>query len=145
MTMRSACWSRRWRIRPYADSTLIFVVEDDAQDGPDHVDAHRSTAFVIGPYVKQGAVVPQRYTTVNMLRTIEDILGITPMSINDAHQRPMTAVFDLKQKDWSYTAVPSALLAETKLPLATPAAHARPRRDHAASRCGVVGGAHQGL
>ena len=106
---------------PYADSTLIFVIEDDAQDGPDHVDAHRSTAFVIGPYVKQGKVVPQRYSTVNMLRTIEDVLGITPMSINDAYQRPMTAVFDLAQKDWSYTAVPSALLAETKLPLPPPA------------------------
>ena len=100
---------------------MIFVVEDDAQDGPDHVDAHRSTAFVIGPYVKQGAVIPQRYTTVNMLRTIEDILGITPMSINDAHQRPMRAVFDLGQKDWSYTAVPSALLAQTQLPLPPPA------------------------
>ncbi len=106
---------------PYADSTLIFILEDDAQDGPDHVDAHRSTAFVVGPYVKQGAVVPQRYTTVNMLRTIEDILGITPMSINDAHQRPMSAVFDLNQKSWTYTAVPSALLAQTKLPLPAPA------------------------
>ena len=109
---------------PYADSTLIFVVEDDAQDGPDHVDAHRSTAFVIGPYVKQGKIVPQRYTTVNLLRTIEDVLGITPMSINDAYQRPMTAVFDLAQKSWSFTAVPSALLAETKLPLPAPAAAA---------------------
>jgi YVTN family beta-propeller protein len=106
---------------PYADSTLIFIVEDDAQDGPDHVDAHRSIAFVVGPYVKQNAVVSARYTTVNMLRTIEDILGITLMSINDAHQRPMTAVFDLKQKDWSYAAAPSALLADTKLPLTTPA------------------------
>ncbi len=112
---------------PYADSTLIFIVEDDAQDGPDHVDAHRSTAYVIGPYVKQGRVVPQRYTTVNMLRTIEDLLGIKPMSINDAHQRPMSAVFDLKQKNWSYTAVPSALLAETRLPLPGPV-----KADHAA-------------
>lgn len=107
---------------PYAGSTLIFVIEDDAQDGPDHVDAHRSIAFVAGPYVKHGAVVPQRYTTVNMLRTIEDILGIEPMSINDAYQRPMSAVFDLKQKNWSFTAVPSALLRETKLPLPEAAA-----------------------
>ena len=110
------------------NSTLIFIVEDDAQDGPDHVDAHRSTAFVVGPYVKQGRVVPQRYTTVNMLRTIEDILGITPMSINDAHQRPMTAVFDLNQKSWNYTAVPSALLAQTRLPLPGPR-QTRSRRD----------------
>src|SRR5262249_40953997 len=49
----------------FADSTLVFVVEDDAQDGPDHVDAHRSIAFIAGPYVKQGAVVSDHYTTVN--------------------------------------------------------------------------------
>jgi DNA-binding beta-propeller fold protein YncE len=102
---------------PYRDSTLVFVIEDDAQDGPDHVDAHRSIAFVAGPYVKQGAVVSSRYTTVNMLRTIEDILGIEPLSLNDAYQRPMTDLFDLHQKSWSYTAAPSVTLRETQLPL----------------------------
>jgi YVTN family beta-propeller protein len=102
---------------PYRDSTLIFVIEDDAQDGPDHVDAHRSTAFVAGPYVKQGAVVSARYTTVNMLRTIEDVLGIQPLSLNDAHQRPMTDIFDLEQKSWDYAAMPSAALGQTQLPL----------------------------
>jgi YVTN family beta-propeller protein len=49
---------------PYAGNTLIFVLEDDAQDGPDHVDAHRSTAYIVGPYVKKHAVVSTRYTTV---------------------------------------------------------------------------------
>jgi DNA-binding beta-propeller fold protein YncE len=102
---------------PYRDSTLVFVVEDDAQDGPDHVDAHRSIAFVAGPYVKQGAVVSARYSTVNMLRTIEDVLGIEPMSLNDAYQRPMSEIFDLKVKKWTYRAAPSALLAGTQLPL----------------------------
>jgi DNA-binding beta-propeller fold protein YncE len=101
----------------YRDSTLIFVVEDDAQDGPDHVDAHRSIAFVAGPYVRQGAVVSARYSTVNMLRTIEDVLGIEPLSLNDAYQRPMSEIFDLKAKSWTFTAAPSALLANTKLPL----------------------------
>jgi DNA-binding beta-propeller fold protein YncE len=101
----------------HRDSTLIFVVEDDAQDGPDHVDAHRSIAFVAGPYVKQGAIVSTRYTTVNMLRTIEDILGIEPLSLYDAYQRPMTDVFDPGQKEWNYTATPSAALRETQLPL----------------------------
>jgi len=101
----------------YRDSTLIFVVEDDAQDGPDHVDAHRSIAFVAGPFVKQGAVVSTRYTTVNMLRTIEDVLGIEPLSLYDAYQRPMTDVFDLNQKEWNYSAVPSAALRATQLPL----------------------------
>ncbi len=102
---------------PYRASTLIFVVEDDAQDGPDHVDAHRSIAFVAGPYVKQGAVVSARYSTVNLLRTIEDVLGIEPMSLNDAYQRPMSEIFDLKAKNWTFNAMPSDLLANTKLPL----------------------------
>jgi len=102
---------------PYRDSTLVFVVEDDAQDGPDHVDAHRSIAFVAGPFVKQGAVISARYSTVNMLRTIEDVLGIAPLSVNDAHQPPMSEVFDLKRKSWSFKASPSRVLAGTKLPL----------------------------
>ena len=60
----------------YAHDTVIFVLEDDAQNGPDHVDAHRSIAFVFGAYVKKGAVVSEHYTTVSMLRTIEEILGM---------------------------------------------------------------------
>ena len=115
---------------PYRDSTLIFVVEDDAQDGPDHIDAHRAIAFVAGPFVKQGAVVSARYSTVNMLRTIEDVLGIEPMSLNDAYQRPMSDIFDLKVKKWSYNAVPSALLANTKLPLPKTKLGAIPRLAH---------------
>ena len=98
-----------------ADDTLIFVVEDDAQDGPDHVDAHRSTAYVIGPYVKQGAVVDDRYTTVNMLTTIEDILGLEPLNINDANATPMWTAFDLTKKSWTYTATPSDYLYATTL------------------------------
>jgi YVTN family beta-propeller protein len=102
---------------PYRDSTLIFIVEDDAQDGPDHVDAHRSTAFVVGPYVKQGAIVSTRYSTVNMLRTIEDVLGVEPLSMFDAYQRPMSDVFDLKQKTWTFDATPSVALEQTDLPI----------------------------
>ncbi len=110
----------------YKDNTLIFVLEDDAQDGPDHVNAHRSTAYVIGPYVKQGAVISQRYTTVNMLRTIEDVLGMGHLSINDAFQRPMTDVFDLSQTGWDYNATPSQYLYGTTLPLPTRQADAGP-------------------
>ena len=102
---------------PYRSDTLIFIVEDDAQDGPDHVDAHRSTAYVVGPYVKQHAVVSDYFTTVNLLRTMEDILGIGHLSIFDANERPMTDLFDMSRKDWSFTAVPSCLLTGTKLPL----------------------------
>jgi YVTN family beta-propeller protein len=102
---------------PYASSTLIFIVEDDAQDGPDHVDAHRSIAFVAGPYVRQGVVVSTRYSTINMLRTIEDVLGLKHLSVFDAYQRPMSEVFDLTQTSWTFTATPSALLSGTTLPL----------------------------
>jgi DNA-binding beta-propeller fold protein YncE len=98
---------------PYKNNTLIFVVEDDAQDGPDHVDAHRSTAYVIGPYVKHKAVVNTRYTTVNMVRTIEDILGIDHLNLNDAYAEPMWTVFDPAQKDWSFTAAASPYLRGT--------------------------------
>jgi YVTN family beta-propeller protein len=102
---------------PYASSTLIFVVEDDAQDGPDHVDAHRSVAFVVGPYVKKASVVSTHYTTVSMLRTITDVLGIDHLSVFDANQAPMTDVFDTTQVTWSYSASASTLLKPTALPL----------------------------
>jgi hypothetical protein len=106
---------------PFAKDTLIFVIEDDAQDGPDHVDAHRSIAFVAGPYVKQGQVVSMRYTTVNMLRTIEAVLGLAPMGVNDARAAPMTEVFDLTKADWTYTALVPGVLRTTQLPLPAPA------------------------
>ena len=102
---------------PYASDTLIFVIEDDAQDGADHVDAHRSTAFIIGPYVKHDFVDSKRYNTVNFVRTIEDVLGIPHLNLNDAHAEPMASAFDLRKKDWKFAAVPSASLANTTLPI----------------------------
>ena len=101
----------------YKSNTLIFVLEDDAQSGEDHVDAHRSTAYVVGPYVKHGAVVSVRYTTINLIRTIEDILGLDHLNINTATQRPMSDCFDLHQLDWTFSAKPSACLAATQLPI----------------------------
>ncbi len=103
---------------PYKNNTLIFVIEDDAQDGGDHVDAHRSTAFVVGPYVKKNFVDSTRYNTVNFLATMEQILGIAPLNLNDANAAPMANVFDvMKPANWTYTAVPSAYLARTTLPI----------------------------
>ena len=102
---------------PYKNDTLIFVVEDDAQDGPDHVDAHRSVAYVIGPYVKQHAVVSERYTTVSMVRTIESLFSLTPSSLFSAVAAPMTEVFDLNQSTWNYTPIVSDLLRTSQLPL----------------------------
>ena len=100
------------------DDTLVFMIEDDAQNGADHVDARRAIAFVVGPYVKKGAVVSMRYTTLSLLRTIEDVLGLKPMGLNDGLAAPMTAVFDLKQSpDWNFTAIASPVLRDTKLPI----------------------------
>jgi DNA-binding beta-propeller fold protein YncE len=101
----------------YKDDALIFSIEDDAQDGGDHVDAHRSIAFVVGPYVKQGAVVSKHYTTLSMFRTIEDILGVGHTNLNDFLAVPMTDVFDIKQKTWTFTATPSGLLCGTGVTL----------------------------
>lgn len=79
--------------------SAIFVLEDDAQNGPDHVDAHRSTAFVISPYIKRHLVDHTMYSTTGMLRTIELILGLPPMSQYDAAATPLwdcfTATADL--------------------------------------------------
>jgi len=73
----------------YWATTAIFVLEDDAQNGPDHVDAHRSIAFVASPYTKRGYVDSTMYTTSGMLRTMELILGMPPMSQYDAAATPM--------------------------------------------------------
>ena len=81
---------------PYWDDTAIFVIEDDAQDGADHVDAHRSTALVISKYSPRGAqgfVDHTFYTTVNMIRTMEALLGLPPMNNNDAFAAVMSPLF----------------------------------------------------
>jgi DNA-binding beta-propeller fold protein YncE len=94
--------SRYWK------ESAVFVLEDDAQNGPDHVDAHRSVAFVASPYARRGAVDSSLYTTSGMLRTIELILGLPPMSQYDAAAAPMYGSFQ-------------------KTPVLTPFAH-RPAR-----------------
>ncbi len=101
----------------FKDDTLIFVIEDDAQDGGDHVDAHRSTAFIVGPYVKHGSVDSTRYNTVDMLRTMEDILGIGHLNINDDSAVPMANAFDTEQRSWKFKAIPSDYLKQTTLPI----------------------------
>lgn len=104
---------------PFAKNTLFIVIEDDVQDGPDHVDSHRGTAFVVGPYVKKGAIVSTRFSQVNALRTIEDILGTEHINLNTAFQRPMADVFDISGNgSWNYTAVASTALRGTSLNLA---------------------------
>jgi len=98
----------------YAQNTLIFVIEDDSQDSGDHVDSHRTVAFVAGAYVKQGALVSTPYNTINFVRTIEEVLGLPPMNLNDALARPMADIFNTTPSTWSFTAtVPSGLCAKT--------------------------------
>jgi hypothetical protein len=74
-------------------SSAIFVIEDDSQDGADHVDAHRIPAAVISPYTKAGAVVHHRYDFLSVVRSIELILGMEPIGLNDAVAEPMYDVF----------------------------------------------------
>ena len=73
--------------------TAIFVEEDDSQDGADHVDSHRSPALVISPWARHGAVIPTRYDQYSTLRTMELILGLDPLSLNDAMATPMYDAF----------------------------------------------------
>jgi hypothetical protein len=87
---------------PYWDDTAVLILEDDAQDGPDHVDSHRSTAYVISKYsplpqTHESTTTPfidhTFYTTINMIRTIEALLGVPPMNSNDARAAAMAPLF----------------------------------------------------
>jgi YVTN family beta-propeller protein len=84
----------------YWPESLIFAVEDDAQDGVDHVDGHRTVALAVGPMVRRNAVDSNNYTQLSMLRTIQDILGVAPQTSHLRRSRPMTSIF-AKQPDLS--------------------------------------------
>ena len=101
----------------YKNNTLIFVIEDDAQDGADHVDSHRTIAFVAGAYVKQHTLVHTQYNTLDFLRTIEEVLGLPQMNLNDALAKPMADIFYKTPHKWNFVATPSAYLYGTMLPL----------------------------
>ncbi len=96
--------------------TAIFVVEDDAQNGSDHVDAHRSVALVISPYTRPGHVDHTMYSTASILRSMELILGLKPMSQFDAAARPMVNAFQSKLNPAPYThVIPETDLKATNL------------------------------
>jgi len=89
--------------------TAIFVIEDDSQDGPDHVDSHRSTAYVISPYVKQGYVDNTFYNTDSILKTMGMLLGIPPLTQYDAVAPPILAPFStVPSNNTPFTAVKAA-------------------------------------
>ena len=89
----------------YWEDTAIFITEDDAQNGPDHVDAHRSMTLVASPYTRQGVVDSTFYSTVSILRTIELILGMPPLTQFDARATPMINTFigDNEEPDLDYS------------------------------------------
>jgi YVTN family beta-propeller protein len=93
--------------------TAIFILEDDSQDGVDHVDGHRNPTQVISPYAKRGAVVDNYYSQLNVMRTIEQILGLPPMNQMDMTATPMYDVFTNKPNHQPYT------VRQNQIPLTT--------------------------
>ncbi|HWE00717.1 MAG TPA: alkaline phosphatase family protein, partial [Bryobacteraceae bacterium] len=97
MIVEALSHSRFW------NELAIFVIEDDAQNGPDHVDSHRSPCWVISPWVKRHTVNSTMYNQTSELRTMEIMLGLHPMTTYDAAARPMSAVFDSQSSPEPYT------------------------------------------
>lgn len=123
MVVEGVSKSRFWA------STLICILEDDAQNGQDHVDSHRSPAYIISPYVKRHTVDGNMYNTASMLRTMELILGLRPMTQFDAAARPMTASFQPKADTAPYTAEKPRIPLDTRNTPSAPLAAASNRMD----------------
>jgi hypothetical protein len=90
-------------------NTAIFIIEDDSQNGPDHVDAHRTEALVVSPYTKRGVVDSTLYSTTSMLRTMELILGLQPMTQFDAAASPMYNSFQAQPDAAAYVALAASM------------------------------------
>jgi YVTN family beta-propeller protein len=97
----------------YWSSSAIFILEDDSQDGVDHIDAHRSTAFVVSPYARRRQVNHTYYTQISMVRTIEQILGLPPMTQRDLASDPMLDVFQDSPDLTPYTVIPNQIALDT--------------------------------
>ncbi len=115
--------SRFWK------NTAIFVIEDDAQNGPDHVDAHRTVGLVISPYVKRGATDSTQYTTASMVRTMEMILGLPPMTQYDKNATPMLNCFTPSADMTAYSNIGPKVDLEAKNPGKGPGAVASAKLD----------------
>jgi hypothetical protein len=94
---RSSFWS----------ALTLFALEDDAQNGPDHVDAHRSVLLVASPYARRGVVDSTLYTTSSVLRTIGALLGLPPLSQYDAGATPLWAAFGTRPDATPFAALPN--------------------------------------
>jgi hypothetical protein len=117
--------SRFWR------RTCIFVVEDDPQDGFDHVDGHRSLCLVVSPHTRRGAVIRDFYNQTSVLHTMERILGLPPMNQLDAMAPLMTACFQRTPDLRPYACLPNAVPLDEMNP---PLAALGPRRRYWARR-----------
>jgi hypothetical protein len=95
--------SKSWK------ETAIFVIEDDAQNGPDHVDAHRTVGLVISPYTNRKHIDSTQYATVSLIRSMELILGLPPLSQYDAAARPMFDSFTDTANLTPYTHAPAEI------------------------------------
>ena len=107
----------------------IFITEDDAQNGPDHVDAHRSPALVISPYARRGVVDSTLYSTTSMVRTMELILGLPPMTQYDAGATPMFNCFQRKAQMTVYNPLPAQVDLAAKNTAKAPGAAASAKMD----------------
>jgi hypothetical protein len=96
--------------------TVIFGIEDDPQNGWDHVSGYRTTAYCASPYTKRGAVVSTQYNTTSLLRTIEQILGLPPMNQFDATATPMSDCFTATPDFTPFDAVPNVVPLDTMNP-----------------------------
>ncbi|HEX4811013.1 MAG TPA: alkaline phosphatase family protein [Bryobacteraceae bacterium] len=99
---------------PYWSSTAILIVEDDPQAGVDHVDGHRSTAFIVSPYTQRGQVNHTFYTQINLVRTIEGLLGLPPMNQHAMLAAPMMNAFQDTPNLTPYSVIPNQIPTASK-------------------------------
>jgi phosphoglycerol transferase MdoB-like AlkP superfamily enzyme len=104
---------------PIWKESVVFILEDDAQNGPDHVDAHRSPAYIVGPFVKRNHVDHTMYSTSGILRTIELILGMPPMTQYDAAATPLFRCFTNQPNYTVYNHLPANVNLNDKNPSKT--------------------------
>ncbi|MGA2712855.1 MAG: bifunctional YncE family protein/alkaline phosphatase family protein [Bryobacteraceae bacterium] len=123
MLVEAVSKSRFW------NETAIFVIEDDAQNGPDHVDSHRSTCYVISPWVKPRTVNSTMYNQASVLRTMEIILGMHPMTTYDGGARPMFSVFNNAPSPGAYTLEKPQIPLDERNPAKSPTAARSKRMD----------------
>ena len=99
---------------PFWKNTAVFVLEDDAQNGPDHIDCHRTTAFVVSPYVRRGFVDHTMYSAVSVVRTMELLLGLPPMTQYDSAAMPMWPLFQSVPDFTPFTGLPAQISIEER-------------------------------